>query len=523
MIPELRQQDVSLWGSKPGFNIKNTGMKNSIFKGLVFLFVLPMVFSCDDHLDLRPEDGTVRQEFWKTKEDVQAAVIGAYSALLNQPPGVSDVSISEYLFMWGELRADMVLPTANASRDELDISTMNILPTNPITSWEAFYRVINYCNTIIDLAPEARENDPTFTQEELDALVAEALAIRAYMYFTLARTFGDVPLKLEATLSDADNFQIPKSSQQEVLEQVAADLEEAEAKARENYGTISANKGRFTKYGINAMQTDVYLWLEEYDRAIEAANKVINSGRFALIPANNAWFNTVFAEGNSTESIFEFQYSLQNLNPFFDIFTNRPRYLVTGRVLDEVFGINYTDPTQQDIRGERASMVTSSGTVYKFNGLNSAERKPRDESDTHWFVYRYADVLLMKAEALNQIGAGAEALFIIEEVRERAEAIPATERNVSPDDQDGITDYILEERARELAFEGKRWFDVLRNAKRNNYERLDILLSMAAYSAPSDLQQSILAKLEDPDSHYLPIYFYELYANKALEQNPFYQ
>lgn len=498
-------------------------MKKNLYKYVLVLFIAPLFLSCDDALDLRPQDGIIREDFWKTKEDVQAAVIGAYSSLLNSPPGVSDRPIPEYLFMWGELRGDMVLPTANASRDERDIATMNILPTNPLTNWSAFYRVINYCNTIIDLAPSAQERDPTFSLEELDGFLAEALAIRAYMYFTLARTYGDVPLKLGATLSDTDDFQIPKSPQLEVLEQVAADLEQAASLGRENYGSNSANKGRFTTYGIYAMQTDVYLWLGAYDQAIEAANKIINSGNFALIPANNSWFNTVFAQGNSSESVFELQYSLQNQNPFYGMFVERPRYNVSPVVLEEVFGINRDDPTLQDIRGERTAMVASSATIYKYAGLNSSERKPMNESDTHWFVYRYADVLLMKAEALNQLGQGAEALSIVDQVRERSLAIDMTEMSPSPGDQNAITDYILAERSRELAFEGKRWYDVLRNARRNNYARIDLIKSMAITSVPSELQQSVLAKLDNPNSHYLPIYFYELYANKALEQNPFYE
>jgi hypothetical protein len=84
-------------------------------------------------------------------------------------------------------------------------------------------------------------------------------------------------------------------------------------------------------------------------------------------------------------------------------------------------------------------------------------------------------------------------------------------------------DYILEERARELAFEGKRWYDVLRHAKRNNYKRLDILLDMVARSVPSDRQQSAIAKFKDFNSHYLPIFQYELQTNKQLVQNPFYK
>jgi hypothetical protein len=479
--------------------------------------------SCKKWMDLKPEDGIVKQEFWKSKEDVQSAVIGCYASLLGPAPGVTDRPLADYLFMWGELRADMVVTGTYATEDERDIANMNILPTNPLCNWAAFYRVINYCNSVIDLAPGVMQNDPTFKQEELDGFLAEALTIRAYMYFTLARTFGDVPLKLNATISDADNFQIPQSSQADVLKQVAADLVTAESKAVVTYGNNAYDKGRITKYTINAMQADVYLWLGEYDNAITACDKVINSGKFALIPATDSWFTTVYANGNSTESIFEFQYDLQKLNTFYDMFLNRPRYFASGRVMEEVFGIDYQDDTKKDIRGDRASLVASDNYIYKYVGLNNRDRKSLEQSDTHWFVYRYADVLLMKAEALNQVEKGEDALKLIAEVRERAKALDQTEMSPLATDKDGITDYILAERAREFAFEGKRWFDVLRNARRDNYARLDILLTMAAYSAPSDRQQSILAKLQDKNSHYLPVYLYELQTNKALVQNPFYK
>ena len=86
-----------------------------------------------------------------------------------------------------------------------------------------------------------------------------------------------------------------------------------------------------------------------------------------------------------------------------------------------------------------------------------------------------------------------------------------------------MSSYILEERQRELAFEGKRWYDVLRNAKRNNYERRQLLLAMAAISLPPERRQAAFNKLQDNNSHYFPIYFYELQTNKLLEQNPFYK
>ena len=228
------------------------------------------------------------------------------------------------------------------------------------------------------------------------------------------------------------------------------------------------------------------------------------------------------AQGNSTESIFELQYTPENRNPFYQIFLQQPQYLAAPPVLEEVFGVDFDDPENKDVRGERASLVPGTNEIYKFTGLNENQRKALQESDTHWFVYRYADVLLMKAEALNELGNGEEAIAIIENLRETREAIDQTQEFVTPEDQDNIRLYILAERAREFAFEGKRWFDVLRNARKNNYENLDILLGVALRSAPASQQQSILAKLRDPNSHYLPINTFELFTNKALTQNPFY-
>ncbi|WP_026712730.1 RagB/SusD family nutrient uptake outer membrane protein [Flavobacterium daejeonense] len=501
-------------------------------KTIIALFILFVsASSCDNYLDLRPENGIVRDEFWKTKEDIQAAVIGIYSSMLNSPPDVSDLTLTEYLFMYGELRGDMLLAGPNVSEDQRDIMNANIIASNELTSWAAFYRTINYCNTVIDLAPAVRSEDPTLTQMQLNHFLSEALAIRGYLYFTLARTFKDVPLKLKATLTDQDNYQIPVSTQAEVFAQVIKDLKLADEYAVEDYGDNASNKGRITSYAINAMLADVYLWTESYQEAYDATKKVTDSGKFALIEASaSTWYNSVFAVGNSSESIFEFQYTSSNLPPFYNIFLQRPQFRAGALVMEEVFGIDFDDPVNtKDIRGDRASLVGATGEIYKFTGLNNEERKALQDSDTHWFVYRYADVLLMQAEASarlqgqGQEGKGQEALDIIANLRLKRKALLQTEQNVSAGDPDGIIDYILAERARELAFEGKRWYDVLRVARANNYARLNLLIDLAVKTAPANQQQSIIAKLRDYNSHYLPINTYELYTNKALEQNPFYK
>lgn len=500
-------------------------MQTKIKTILAFLVLFVTGTSCDNYLDLRPENGIIREEFWKTKEDIQAAVIGIYQSMLNSPPDVNDLTLTQYLFMYGELRGDMILAGPNVTEDERDIMNTNIIPSNELTSWAAFYRTINYCNTVIALAPGVKDLDVTLTQTQLNNYLSEALAIRAYLYFTLARTFKDVPLKLEPTLSDKDNYQIPVSSQEQIFAQVIADLKLADQYAVESYGDNASNKGRITTYTINAMLADVYLWTEKYQEAYDATTKLTNSNKFALIEASaSTWFNRVFAEGNSTESVFEFQYTTSNLPPFYSIFLQRPEFRAGAKVMEDVFGIDFDDPVNvKDIRGDYASLVGATGEIYKFIGLNSDERKALQDSDTHWFVYRYADVLLMQAEALARLERGQEALDIITDIRLKRKALPQTAQDVSAADEEGIIDYILAERARELAFEGKRWYDVLRIARHNNYARLEILLDLAVATAPANQQQSIIAKLKDHNSHYLPINTYELYTNKALVQNPFYK
>jgi starch-binding outer membrane protein, SusD/RagB family len=496
-------------------------LKKHIYKATLVLVVL--VFSaCDSWLDLKPENGIVGDEFWKTKEQVNSAVVGIYASML-------DADFAEKLFLWGELRADMVMANTGIRSTELEVMNGNIVDTNPISDWRAFYRTINQCNTVIERAPSALAEDKTFTQGQLNAYLGEAYAIRGLMYFYLARSFGDVPLKLTATISDEQATALPKSSQAQVLNQVAKDLLKAEELATINYGNNSFNKGRITKYAVNAVQADLYLWKEKYDSAIIATDKIINSGQFGLVQGvnNSQWFQQLYAQGNSSEIIFALQFNSQRTNPYFSMFssTTGRRFLAATRVLEEVFPPDPVDILNMDIRAN-ASVKVSTSEVWKYLGLNQTDGRTLDQSTAHWIFYRYADILLLKAEALaaQNSGKGQEALELLYKVRQRANALPGTDnKDIDPASMNDIIDFILAERAREFAFEGKRWFDVLRNAKRGSYARQDLLNEMVINSAAPERQQSILNKYKDQNSHYWPIYQYELTTNKSLEQNPFYK
>jgi hypothetical protein len=499
--------------------------KNITIK-ITFAILLLSIVSCKKWLDRQPLDGITGAAYWKTKEQVQASVNGCYASLLGSPNGSR--SLAELLFLWGELRADMLATTTFTLSEELDIMNVNILPTNGITNWRSVYQTINYCNTVIDFAPQVIGKDQTFTQDALNKSIAEVKGLRALMYFNLVRSFGDVPLKIKSTSSDEDIEQIPKASKDSVLVQIIQDLKEAETNAPITYGDRAADKGRITKYTINAIQADVYLWMEKYAECITACNKIINSSQFGLIDGTiaNTWFNTLYINGNSNESIFEFQFDNQRQNTFYPLLGSPSRHLSANPlVLTDVFSVDFINPLNIDIRGDGASARSTDNMIWKYSGLSNDNKTQRASTQyfAHWFVYRFADILLMKAEATNQLGNGQEALDLVTRVRTRAGALAVTNTNPGPGDKDAVADFILAERSREFAFEGKRWYDLLRNAKRDNYRRLNILLQMVANTVPPDRQQSAIAKFMDKNSHYFPIYYYELQTDQQLVQNPFYR
>ena len=129
-----------------------------------------------------------------------------------------------------------------------------------------------------------------------------------------------------------------------------------------------------------------------------------------------------------------------------------------------------------------------------------------------------ADIMLMKAEALSQLERYNEALRIINRIRERANvpAISLANNRVA------FEDAILEERALELAYEGKRWFDLLRMGRRNDFGRKGKLIEIIVSNVPSTQKRILAAKLTNPSGWYLPVYDKEIERNRNLEQNPFY-
>ena len=259
------------------------------------LFIILFYSGCEDWLNTLPPDGLVFDEFWQTKEDVEAVIMGAYQQF---------TKMDEKLFIYGEIRGDMIAETNNTPNNLRQIISGNLFPENEYSNWADFYKIINYCNNVIKYAPEVMKLDITFTQIQMESYVSEAKAIRALTYFYLIRIFKDVPFVLEPSDNDNVNFFYPKTDGNVILSAIKEDLKQARLVS--DYGNLRDNKGRITPAAVNAILADICLWNFEYEEALIYLNRIISSEKYFLQPSIS-WFE-IYNPGNSLEGIFELHF-----------------------------------------------------------------------------------------------------------------------------------------------------------------------------------------------------------------------
>ncbi len=471
---------------------------------IALLFAAVAFTSCNDYLTVAPENDLIKEKFWTKREDVNGALAATYNAL-------RDNSLKSLIL--GEVRADLVdFGGANFS-DYVRIGQSNISPTNGVVNWGSYYKPINLANTLMYYDKQVFEKDRTFTKEYLDAVDAEALFIRSLSYFYLIRLWKDVPLVLEPSISDTTNLYLPKSPEKVVINQIIEDLLKAKdmAYTTQFMGT-DYFYGRANKFSIMALLADVYLWNEQYDKCIQYCDEIINSGLYAL-ENNEIWF-TIYYPGNSaSESIFELQFDDDLDNQENPIYNNL--IPVTG-------GAQVTLDTRNTsllLEREDARNFQGRGAVWKYIGKDPLGQISRttSERDANWIIYRYADILLMKAEALIELDRLEEANNLIRETVLRAGIA------YNPIfDKVQLRQALRDEKGREFLLEGKRWFDLLRAAKRDGFANKQIIINMILSGADIKQQAILKTKVYDTLSYYLPIAERELIYNQNLEQNPYY-
>ncbi len=427
--------------------------------------------------------------------------------------------LDNLLFVLGEARADMVIKDIHTPADVQNIMDGNIYPDNLYSNWSGFYTVINYCNSVLKYAPLIRDLDPTFNEYQQKGYEAEAIFLRSMAYFYLVRTFRSVPLVLVPSESDGVDFYLPVSDEATILNQIKTDLQNARLFVTANYPTLEENKGRATKAAINALLADICLWNFEYEACIDYVEDIEAEG---IAPINPSLWFSIFYPGNSFESIFEFQFdeSLDQSNSTYDQTFYLNHFLASEKAMERFDVEDESSISEEYIRGP-GSLRPNDQKIWKYCGAagDSKTLRPSSERNScNWMVYRMSDLVLMKAEALSQMGRYDEALTIVNNLRLRRQVDAVSAAFTA----DAFEDIIMEERILELAFEGKRWFDMLRMGRRNNYRRKADFINLVIENVPSTQKTVLASKLTNPWGWYLPVFAEELERNMNLKQNPYY-
>ncbi|MCK4921378.1 MAG: RagB/SusD family nutrient uptake outer membrane protein [Bacteroidales bacterium] len=487
-----------------------------IKKYITLLLPLTILFvSCDDWFDLQPQNSLTQDEYWQTKEEVKSLLMSSYQTLS---------LFTDELFQWGEVRGDMLSVTNNSQNWQIEIAAGLVKTDQIIWKWNQLYSAIGQTNYVLKFAPDVLSRDNTFTQRQLDAYLAEAHFLRALSYFYLVRVYGDVPIVLDPAENDEQDFAVSKSDEEEVISQIISDLKYADKHIYTTYGDQFNNKGRGTRAAVHSLFADVYLWNEQYDSCVYYTDKVLADERLGLV-SGYLMFD-IFYPGYSFESIFElyFNYGDGQNNQMVNLLAGRNdngsyRWQPSQVTLNRLNNVN------EVVRGVCSYNDNSDEVrIWKHIGrsavsFNEAENLVRSkQSDGNFVIYRLADIMLKKAEALTEMGQLEDALLILNEIRFRARV----KEYLSIESKEIMRERILEERAIELAFEGKRWFDLLRYGKRNNYEKKEEFINIVTGSLPLIDRIVVQNRLKNTFSWYAPIHIDEIGVNKNLEQNPYY-
>ena len=556
-----------------------------------------LFIGCVDTVIL-PDNKTVDEDFWQKKSEVDAVVAAAY-AQLRDASAIRNMIIwgdfrSDELVVTSTLPSSATYKTALAQ-----IYSCNIETENAFTSWYPFYSAINYCNLVLEKAEGVIAVDPDYTRGDYDANKAQMLALRAYCYFYLTKVFHDIPVTPAAYLNSSDDLNAPQANPDSVLTMCINDLEEASkyAISGSTYGDWR-DKGYLNQDGINAILADIYLWrasvnrsASDYEACVSYCDKIIKAKKEAYeqnprrrrfgddevekdyyLSEYNNMYSDIFGQSgqNADESIFELQFRNSNttntgLDQMYFRYNNASGngfgYLkaasIFGKVDQTGNGVwnNTVDQRLYEYVYDAASTNTEQFGVRKFiatasAGTNNTADNKRDTRAAvyqNWILYRLTDVMLMKAEALVQLynlGGKAEgdtrneeAFAICQFTNSRAlsDANKSSYSMKYNTYKDKMEELVLAERARELCFEGKRWFDLMRYNYRHTEKQADLTkkltqsyvsnsdaffeLALRKYAVPTAMK----AKMRDERYLYMPINQDEVEINTSLVQNPVYK
>ena len=440
-----------------------------------------MIASCsDDFIDVEaPFENS--EEFFNSEQDYQDALIGAYDLLQTTYINV----------MLGEIASDNTLSGGESATDTPGIQEIDEMTHGPINQqlrdiWGWMYAGVNRANYILEF-----QDKTDF--EGREGVIAEARFLRAYYYFELVKFFGDVPLAVDQRINFGDQFNIARSPASEVYAQIEADL----IYAADNLPYTQSDIGRVTKGAAQGLLGKAYLYQEKWSQAAAVLEDLIANGPYDLLDDYSTMFEN--DNENNIESVFEVQYTDEEGAGFGCLQCSEGNVAVgfngirnyTGPIFDSGFSFNV--PTQEvvdefepgdnrfetaildiDAWAEQTGATFSIG--YKHTGYYNRKyiaRKgdanigdPNLTNPNNYRSIRFADVLLMAAEALNRGGIDdMRAQMYLNRVRERA--FGNSDNNITSTGN-ALTTAIYHERRVELVGEGHHFFDLVRTGRAAN-------------------------------------------------------
>lgn len=479
---------------------------------ILFLIAFPVLFnSCKKFLTEKPYSFLTPTNFYQTSADATAALVGVFSGLQAQ------AYYGRTVWIISENSADMLYPAAgNSDRTTLYQGTYTASNGEITNWWVSSYKMIKAANDVILHVPGI--NMDTTARNNI---VGNACFLRGMAYFDLVRSFGDLPLVTAPVVGGSDpSLYAPRTASSKVYQQIISDLQYAEAHCLAENKISSGNKGMVSSGAASAMLARVYLTRAstsfadpaDNQNALAECNKVINSGLYSLLPNYPDIFNCDKKYG--PEHIFLVQFGLppNTGNITLRMFTPaalggsasfycQNSFFNTGySAADSIRkSYNVANKAVSTITGQTQS-VTPFFYKYRDNQWTSGSNNSRVD----WIVLRYADVLLMQSEAMNNIDPTNTAKFDgLNAVRARAGLTDPTQQLNMTNTPTASTfvDSLLKDRARELCVEGERRWDLIRLGR--------------FQSAMGNLGITI-----DNNHLLLPIPQSEMQVNHNLTQNP---
>lgn len=427
--------------------------------------MLSAVASCkSDYLDIPQEGATYQSDFFKTSEDAVLATNAVYSYLRGW-----ENSAFPYQYMFGVPGDDVVKgsnPGDASFINEYDNFTFSATNDGVKGYWNGQWQAINRANQVITKVP-AIEMDATLKAR----LIGEAKFLRAYYYFNLVRLFGGVPI-FDGLPADG-NYNIARSSVAQVYDFIIKDLTDAAAVLPTSYA--SSELGRATKGAALGMLSKVYLYTKNWQKAYDTSTQVMGMG-YSLDPDYNHLFRiagefgpeSVFEVDNSCSSKYGgSQYAeVQGVRGqfgwgFFTPSAALENAYEPGDIRKELTILRNGETTPEGdliAKGDAQAVDTYNQKVYVPKAQNNSACGYG--SDQNIRVLRFADILLINAEAANELGNTAAAQASLNKVRNRAKLA-----NTTASSQSALRTAIWHERLVELALEGDRFVDLLRTGQ----------------------------------------------------------